>query len=258
MGKNGAVPSLEPRHWPIFVVSLADADERRRTLLAQLQAFDVEAEFIDAVDGRRSLSPELQHLIDRERAEGRLGRKISDGEFACALSHQGLYQRILDESLPGAIILEDDALLTPGFGAFIAHKGYLAAELVQMDHLDARVWRQGHLAFLPEITFLPLASNASLSTGYSLSAKAACYILEHSRPLAGLADWPCDLMPLAPVVTLPRLVDHPNIGVSGSTLERARKDAKKSATPAGSRSLRFFKAGYWRRWWFKRRTKKIS
>lgn len=258
MADKGAIRPSKPEPWPIFVVSLSDAHERRESLNAQLQALGLTAKIIDAVDGRRGLSPEVEHLIDRESAEERTGRKISAGEFACALSHQGLYQRIFDESLPGAIILEDDAILTPDFAEFIRHEGYLAADLVQMDHLDARVWLQGRKAFSPGITFFPLAANASLTTGYSLSAKAAHYILARSRPLAGLADWPCDIMPLAPLVTLPHLVNHPYIEVSGSTLERERDAARKSVTPSGSRVLRFFRASYWRRWWFKRRTKKVS
>lgn len=258
MENECAIQPSEPDSWPIFVVSLADALERRESVSAQLQALGLTANIIDAVDGRWGLSPEVERLIDRDRAEARVGRTVSGGEFACALSHQGLYQRILDERLPGAIILEDDAILTPHFAEFIRLKGYLAADLVQMDHLDARVWPQGRRGFSPGITFFPLAENASLSTGYSLSAKAAHYILARSRPLAGLADWPCNLMPLAPLVTLPHLVDHPNTEVSGSTLERERDAARKSVAPSGSRALRFFRASYWRRWWFKRRTKKVS
>lgn len=258
MGDKCVIGPSEPEPWPIFVVSLADADERRESLSAQLQALGLTAKIIDAVDGRRGLSPEIERLIDRESAEVRVGRKISWGEFACALSHQGLYQHIHDEGLPGAIILEDDAILTQDFAEFIGDAGYLVADLVQMDHLNARVWPRGPRVFSLGVTFFPLAANASLTTGYSISAKAANYILAHSRPLAGLADWPCDLMPLAPLVTLPRLVDHPDIDVSSSALERERDDARTSAVPTGPRALRFFRADYWRRWWFKRRTKKVS
>lgn len=258
MASKSATRPSEPSPWPIFVISLADAHERRQSLRTQLEALELGAEIINAVDGRGGLSPELERMIDRESAEARVGRKISGGEFACALSHQRLYQRILDEGLPGAIILEDDAILTPEFAEYIAHAGYLAADLVQMDHLDARVWPRDQRIFSPGVTFLPLAANASLTTGYSLSTRAARYILTRSRPLAGLADWPCDLMPLAPLVTLPRLVKHPDIEVSDSVLEREREAARKSSAPVSPRASRFFRAGYWRRWWFKRRTKKVS
>lgn len=245
--------------WPIFVVSLADAKERREKIYAQLQAIGLTAEITFAVDGRQGLSPEAEARIDRDGAAARARRRMSDAEFACALSHQTLYQRIIDQGLAGAIILEDDAILTSGFAEFIEGSGFLSADLVQLDHLDARIWPGRRKIFAPGITFFRLAENASLTTGYSISAKAARYILDRSQPLAGLADWPCDLMPLSPLVTMPRIVDHPDIAVSDSALERQREASRKSAAAsAGSRALRFFRAKYWQRWWFKRRTRKIS
>ncbi|VDC33615.1 glycosyltransferase family 25 protein [Pseudogemmobacter humi] len=245
--------------WPIFVVSLADAYARRENIRAQLQEFGLTAEITDAVDGRQGLSAESEALIDREGAAARVGRRVSGAEFACALSHQKLYQTIIDRGLAGAIILEDDAILTKGFAEFVAGSGFLSADLVQLDHLDARIWPKERKIFAPGLTFFRLAENAGLTTGYSISAKAAGYILEHSRPLAGLADWPCDVMPLSPLVTLPRIVDHPDIVVSDSALERERDASRKSAASSASpRALRFFRTKYWRRWWLKRRTKKIS
>lgn len=245
--------------WPIFVVSLKDAIERRSQILAQCTILGLQPELVDAIDGRDGLPPEVEHLVDRNTAETRVGRKLTDGEYACALSHRTVYQRICREGLPGAIILEDDAILTEYFADFLAGKGYLEADLVQMDHLDARVWHRKGRAWSERITVFPLAENASLTSGYSLSARAARYLLDHSSPLAGLADWPCDTMPLSPLATLPRVVEHPKTDSATSTLKTEREISRHAQSKATEpRWKRFFRQSYWARWWFKRRTKKIS
>lgn len=245
--------------WPIFIVSLKDATERRRQILTRCAALGLQPELVDAIDGREGLPPEAERLVDRIAAESRVGRKLTDGEYACALSHRSIYQRICGESLPGAIILEDDAILTRDFADFLAGKGYLEADLVQMDHLDARVWHRKGRAWSESISLFPLAANASLTSGYSLSARAARYLLDHSSPLAGLADWPCDTMPLSPLATFPRVVEHPETNGVTSALEAERETSRRAQSKAAEpRWNRFFRQSYWVRWWFKRRTKKIS
>lgn len=244
--------------WPVFVVSLIDAQDRRRAILAQCQSLGIQPVVVDAVDGRRGLPPDRAGDVDRAGAQARAGRPVSDAELACALSHQGIYRRIVDDGLPGAIILEDDAILTPLFAEFMQGRGYLAGDFVQMDHLDARVWYARRRPWSDKVLLIPLAKNASLTTGYCLSARGAQHLLANSTPVAGLADWPCDMTPLGAVVTWPRLVDHPPVTASGSAIEAGRRALVAGQAAPENRRLRFFRADYWRRWWFKRRTRKIS
>ena len=107
-----------PFHWPIFVVSLEIATQRRSEIAAQLQDAGLAFSFVDAIDGRTTLPAEWESRIDRDGAARHYGYPMSDSEFACALSHQLVYARILEEGLPGAVVLEDDAILTSEFAAF--------------------------------------------------------------------------------------------------------------------------------------------
>lgn len=253
------VPQGDPKtDWPVFVISLTDAQDRRRCILDQCAALGIVPQIVDAIDGRSGLPPDLAPQVDRAGAQARVGRPLSDAELACALSHQQVQRRIVSQGLPGAVILEDDAILTPLFAAFLQGQGYLAADFVQMDHMDARVWYGRRRPWSAQIALIPLAENASLATGYCLSAQGARHLLDHSTPIAGLADWPCDMSPLGAVVTWPRLVDHPPFATSGSALEAGRRALADQVAPARGRGLRFFRPDYWRRWWFKRRTRKIS
>jgi glycosyl transferase family 25 len=213
---------------------------------------------IDAIDGRSGLSAEFESLINRKSAEIRVGRPLSDAEFACALSHRKVYETILRKELPGAVILEDDAIPTELFWSFLDDRGYCEANLVQLDHMDARVKLWGRRRWKPGISLLLLAENASLTTGYSLSAAAAKYLLNQATPLAGLADWPCDLMAIGPVVTQPPLIRHPDPNLANSDIEPGRRALVSAMDTGGSRWRRFLRKSYWKRWWFKRTTRKIS
>lgn len=247
-----------PADWGVFVISLEDAGLRRAPLLRQLSQLGLPCEHLQAIDGRAGLKQKFEAQVDRAAARRRVGRPLTDSELACGLSHLSVWRKIVNTGLKGAIILEDDAILTPFFPAFLAAEGYLASDFVQMDHMDARVWWFRDRVLTPGIRLAALAENASLASGYCLSQRAARYLVAGSVPLAGLADWPCDLSALAPLATLPRVVDHPPIVVATSTLEKERLEMQAQADPRLPRLTRFTYASYWKRWWLKRRTRKIS
>ena len=243
--------------WPIFIISLTDAHDRREAIRKQCDTFGLTFEFVDAVDGRQGLPPEMESKVDRAGSLSDLGRVLTDAEFACALSHQMIYERIVREKLPGAIVLEDDAILTEEFSKFIRNQGYLLADFIQMDYSYARYWPWKTKQF-KGVKFRELAQNAVTATAYSLSLNAAQYILSQSRPLKGFADWPCDMMPLRPLATVPRLATQPAICLTHSTLEAGRLQSMAAAARSKpARWKRFGSASYWRRWVFKRTTRII-
>jgi hypothetical protein len=81
-----------------FVINLPHSVERRRHMEAQVANLD--HEFVDAVDGR-FLS-----------TEGR-PKWLRPTILGCTLSHRAVYQRVIDEDLPYALVLEDDMVLPP-------------------------------------------------------------------------------------------------------------------------------------------------
>jgi glycosyl transferase family 25 len=81
-----------------FVINLPHSVERRRHMEAQV--VDLEHEFVDAVDGR--------YLSTEGRPEW-----LRPTILGCTLSHRAVYQRVLEEDLPYALVLEDDMVLPP-------------------------------------------------------------------------------------------------------------------------------------------------
>ena len=94
-----------------FVVSLPRETKRRKLMEAQLECIEMPYEIFDAVYGKDIPDDELAKLYDEKATLNTFGRGTTRGEIGCALSHHGIYRRIVERDLPGALILEDDALL---------------------------------------------------------------------------------------------------------------------------------------------------
>lgn len=79
-----------------YVVSLASEQVRRENIVQQLNRYQINFKIIDAVD--------MRHADSIQKPP-----QLSLGELGCALSHHQIYQQIVDEQVPYALILEDDA-----------------------------------------------------------------------------------------------------------------------------------------------------
>lgn len=253
--KNNSTP------WPVFVISLKRAEDRREAISAQLSEKGINFTFMNAADCTSGVPVHLEERIDRDGTIRNLGYPMSDGEYGCALSHIAAYERIVAEGLPGALILEDDAILTDQLKKFHEAGPYRNHDLVQLSYFDARVWRWKEQKAGPGVTLRFLAENAFTAAGYYLSRKAAIRFMERSLPVRAKADWPFDLKELKPAITVPCLVNHPK-----PTTEQSYIGDRHQLIPEGFD----FSAGYpkgwkrlvslsaWRRFFMKRFSHRIS
>ena len=105
---------------PIWVISLTRATHRRDAIGDALTTLDLPFEFVTAVDGR-ALSPDDRNRYSHRRALFEMGRGLGAGMFGCSLSHVRIYERMVAEHIPVAVVLEDDvepsALLPDLLGA---------------------------------------------------------------------------------------------------------------------------------------------
>jgi glycosyl transferase, family 25 len=89
---------------PIFVISLARAALRRERIREHLDSLGLVYTLVDAVDGRKLASEELATLDAS-------GGDLSLGLIGCYASHLNVYKAIIEQRLPLALILEDEARL---------------------------------------------------------------------------------------------------------------------------------------------------
>lgn len=102
------------RRLPVFYVNLASRPDRRAFMEDQFARLGIEAERFEAVR-----SDEVPDDIVRERPGSPRVRPLAPGDLACGLSHQGIWRLMVDRGLPAALILEDDALMSPALLDFL-------------------------------------------------------------------------------------------------------------------------------------------
>lgn len=112
-----------------FVISLPEATDRQDIMRAHLGAHGVEFEFIEAVDGRQ-FDPATHPAHDTLKRRLFFGRDLLGAEIGCLLSHKKIYQKIVDEQIPLALIFEDDVELKDNFMSI------LEASLRHIDRYD--------------------------------------------------------------------------------------------------------------------------
>tara|TARA_B100001989_G_scaffold222129_1_gene175378 strand:+ start:1456 stop:2256 length:801 start_codon:yes stop_codon:yes gene_type:complete len=94
---------------PTFVISLKDEQQRRDYSAAHLRQRGFEFEFFDAIDARKMNV--LSHPdYDHARRRRSHGRDLKPGELGCFLSHRAVYQKIITDNLPFALVVEDDCI----------------------------------------------------------------------------------------------------------------------------------------------------
>jgi glycosyl transferase family 25 len=110
---------------PVFAITLPHADKKQMQIKERLQSLNIPFEFIEGVDGRLLSEEELQKVFDKEKSynyykwyrnrTGSAGVELSRGEIGCMLAHRKVFQKIVDENIDKAIVLEDDAFATEDF-----------------------------------------------------------------------------------------------------------------------------------------------
>ena len=236
---------------PIFILSLKGTD-RHAGLVKSLAEAGLSYTVVWGVDGRKSLPQEFERDVDRIAAEKRMGRPLSDGELACALSHRLIYREIVALDAQAAIVLEDDAVITPEFVRMARHCRELPCDLMLLDHSNTYVNRTDKMRLAGQDAFR-VALPPFKATGYVISHLAASFLAHDIGPVSQPADWPDEIMKLRAYACAPKLIVHVSRQVSQSHLEAARRQYKRQG-----KWKRFTHSWYWQRWLRKRLSYKIA
>ena len=203
---------------PVFVISLPDSDGRRETISEYLKILHIPFSFVDAVDGRERILPEHELLIERKESHS-LGRRMSDVEFAAALSHLKTYQQIINDNISHALILEDDAIPTFELLPYLKGNYYEDAGITALGYQSSVYIRKSRSKklFGNYRSFIPHAPKPTYfrtvgAYGYIISREAAEYILKHAFPITNVPDWPRCVSQLHDKrefrIVYPRLIYH--------------------------------------------------
>ena len=105
--------------YKVFVINLARSPQRLEAISAQLQKFGINFERIEAVDGNTYSAEQIEAVSPQALVNKSYYRDLGKGEVGCSLSHKRAWQKVIDDELDFAFILEDDITLEANFGDVI-------------------------------------------------------------------------------------------------------------------------------------------
>ena len=180
-----------PPDLPIFVISLARAEGRRAAMRARLDKLGADYEIVDAVDGATLTAADYgDNSLHRGKFRRKRGREIADGEIGCYLSHYRLWQRMVAEKIPSALVLEDDADWDEDLLA-------VADDIDNLDWAWGVVLLSARRGKIAGRVLAPVGDNRQLllcdrrvptAAGYVISQMGAWALLQHCREITAPID----------------------------------------------------------------------
>ncbi|PHQ93240.1 MAG: hypothetical protein COB40_14555 [Marinosulfonomonas sp.] len=237
----------------ILVITLPGDDKRKLEISSQLEKQQLDFEFFDAINGRNGIPEKLNKLVDHEALKDHW-RKITTTEIACALTHAFACKHIVDNISEPCIILEDDAILSEEFGELVKSGALEKSkdDLILLYHHNTRVINRPRQKLTDKHELrVPLKAPWG-AVAYYVTANGAKTIYERSVPITGVADWGFDILQMKTSCIVPRIVEHPPIDQSQTTMLGRDSSAK---MPDKKRRSVFAKAmdPNYRRYFFKKK-----
>lgn len=165
-----------------YVINLDKNSDRMVYIAQQLERLNVSFERFPAVYGKTLSRAELRTSVAAFHWLCASGRKIKIGAIGCALSHGGVYRRMLKEGVVCAVVLEDDVIISERF-----------CEVCEQvcKRLDVArpqvVILSCHAASLQSAGVYPI-TGAMCTDGYIITQAAAKALLEVNYPVVTVSD----------------------------------------------------------------------
>lgn len=221
---------------PIYIISLKTSQSRRHLCAGMMDAAGLPFAFFDAVNGTDVTEPVIKRHYDEAANLEHFKRPLSASEIGCYLSHLKLWERITEDGVGAALVLEDDAQLDEGLKTFLTQISKYDLEDVYLkldgvaETLDPGDTSTTKMTLGPR-KVIHAAQIAPRTTGYVIGAHAARKLAAARQRFFRPVDidikhyWEHDV----PVWTVaPQLICEARSKGDESTIEASRKRAKGS------------------------------
>ena len=170
-----------------FLINLDKNPERLEYMDRQLKALGIPYERFPGVFGKGLGKAELKKCFSSFRSVCVEGRRMVPGEIGCALSHIGVYKRILKDNLPYALVLEDDVILLPELPSALKKiEGIIKADKPQVYMLSCH--GHGFKKNGEKEAGVEMIGGATSADAYCISKAAAALIVKSNYPVVSVAD----------------------------------------------------------------------
>lgn len=179
-----------------FIINLEQDIEKKEKITKLCDSLGIDYEVIKAIYGKALSEEEIkENTYPKEEQLKRFKRELSLGEIGCAMSHRYCYQRIIDDNLEDAIILEDDAIFNEELLEFLKYKDEFPRDLelllighyMQVYNDDGfRIESQHSLRFNKNIAkwkIKRLVSGGNGTHGYYLTKNGAVKLLDKMQKI---------------------------------------------------------------------------
>jgi len=176
----------------VFVINLVRRAERMEFMRLQFSRLGINFERMEAIDGAAMPAREIEQSVNRFRWYCAQGYRARNGEIGCALSHQLVYRKMIDENISAACIVEDDITLSPKFGevagevgGFLSSAGDSPTVVLLSKSFQAAEHPSSGTCQIYQV------ARENSTCGYALNVAAAKRLLEINFPLKStIDDWP--------------------------------------------------------------------
>jgi GR25 family glycosyltransferase involved in LPS biosynthesis len=146
---------------------------------------------IIGLDGRENRNLNIIEKYNFNLAEFVVGGKISNEEKGCLISHQMVYQEMIEKDIKHAFIFEDDAKLNVDVIALFKLEEQFIYQNWEMVNLHAKhggvLWQKSGSTIAKEV--IPSLT----SHGYWIANEGARKLYARNKRILGLADWPASV-----------------------------------------------------------------
>lgn len=99
---------------PIWLINLPRSDQRRKSMVSQLDKLQLGYEIFNAVDGRENWTS-LEETVNIPAFERNTGRKVIPAEIGCYHSHLEVWKLLCASDAEIGLVLEDDVVFHDSF-----------------------------------------------------------------------------------------------------------------------------------------------
>jgi GR25 family glycosyltransferase involved in LPS biosynthesis len=177
-GRRPAARPIAAPAMPTFVINLKRSRDRREAMTTQCAAVGIQPSFVEAHDGAA--------------AGGPVTNTLSETELGCLMSHRAIWQRIVDDDIPAACVLEDDCRLDRNIVSLLQaiDRERHRWDLVLLGHHSSRYGSDAGAATCYRGISLSQRYRLAQVAEFAMGAYAYVLTLAGARQLLALADPP--------------------------------------------------------------------
>ena len=177
-----------------FIISLERSKRRREFMVDQCNRLHVDYELFDAVDGQLLTEGEISHYCDINAVRNHSGYYASNGMLGCSISHYLVLNKMVEQNLEYAFIIEDDALLPKNINDILTELShvirknevislfYTSHQIIKLSLKGAETLKSGKLLYPINI------QDVAAATAYVVHKEAAKGMIKFNSPIKTTSD----------------------------------------------------------------------